>query len=59
MKSWQEKIEKFKQSSKSQNLEQLVELTKQYYVKRRLEQLADGLSKWVQHRMFYLKLKTL
>jgi hypothetical protein len=42
-----EKIEKFKQSSKIQvkNLEQLVELTKQYYVKKKAEKVADRLDK--------------
>ena len=42
-----EKIDKFKQSSKNQtkNLEQLVELTKKYYVEKKAEQLADKLDK--------------
>ncbi|KVV13483.1 ATP-binding protein [Flavobacterium sp. TAB 87] len=42
-----EKLEKFKQVSKNQsrNLEQLVELTKRYYVNKKAEQLADQLSK--------------
>jgi hypothetical protein len=42
-----EKIEKFKQNSKNQtkNLEQLVELTKRYYVEKKAKQLADKLEK--------------
>jgi len=42
-----EKLDKLKQNSKNQirNLEQLVELTKQYYVKKKVEQLADKLDK--------------
>lgn len=42
-----EKLEKFKQNSKDQvkNLEQLVELTKKYYVEKKAEQLADKLDK--------------
>lgn len=42
-----EKLEKFKQNSKNQtkNLEQLVELTKKYYVEKKAEQLADKLDK--------------
>ncbi len=42
-----DKLEKFKQMSKIQtkNLEQLVELTKKYYVKKKAEQIADKLDK--------------
>ena len=42
-----DKLEKFKQMSKNQtkNLEQLVELTKKYYVKKKAEQIADKLDK--------------
>ena len=42
-----EKMDKFKQNSKNQvkNLEQLVELTKRYYVEKKAEQLADKLDK--------------
>src|SRR5690606_17407817 len=42
-----EKLDKFKQNSKNQakNLEQLVELTKRYYVEKKAEQLADKLDK--------------
>ncbi|MGL2962614.1 hypothetical protein ACSVH2_02200 [Flavobacterium sp. RSB2_4_14] len=42
-----EKMEKFKQNSKNQtkSLEQLVELTKKYYVEKKAEQLADKLDK--------------
>lgn len=42
-----EKMEKFKQNSKNQvkTLEQLVELTKKYYVEKKAEQLADKLDK--------------
>ena len=42
-----EKLDKFKQNSKNQikNLEQLVELTKKYYVEKKAEQLADKLDK--------------
>lgn len=42
-----EKIEKFQQKSKNQNksLEQLVELTKRYYVEKKAQQLADKLDK--------------
>ena len=42
-----EKIDKFKQASKDQNknLEQLVELTKRFYVEKKAEQLADKLNK--------------
>lgn len=42
-----EKLEKFKQNSKSQNknLAQLVELTKRYYVEKKAEQLADKLER--------------
>lgn len=45
-----EKLEKFKQNSKSQNknLAQLVELTKRYYVDKKAEQLADKLDKLSQ-----------
>jgi hypothetical protein len=45
-----EKLEKFKQNSKSQNknLAQLVELTKRYYVEKKAEQLADKLDKLSQ-----------
>ncbi|WP_264566046.1 DUF4175 family protein [Flavobacterium sp. N3904] len=45
-----EKLDKFKQSSKSQNknLAQLVELTKRYYVEKKAEQLADKLDKLSQ-----------
>lgn len=41
------KLEKFKQNSKNQskNLEQLVELTKRFYVEKKLEQLGDKLVK--------------
>jgi hypothetical protein len=41
------KLEQFKQNSKNQvkNLEQLVELTKKYYVEKKAEQLADKLDK--------------
>ena len=40
-----EKMEKFKQNSKNQmkSLEQLVELTKKYYVEKKAEQIADKL----------------
>ncbi|WP_366185755.1 hypothetical protein [Flavobacterium ovatum] len=40
-----EKLDKFKQNSKNQtkSLEQLVELTKKYYVEKKAEQLADKL----------------
>lgn len=43
----QEKLEKFEQKSKNQTktLEQLVELTKRYYVEKKAEQLADKLDK--------------
>ena len=43
----QEKLEKFKQNSKNQtkNLEQLVELTKRYYVDKKAEQIVDKLEK--------------
>ena len=42
-----EKMEKFQQASKNQtkSLEQLVELTKKYYVEKKAEQIADKLSK--------------
>lgn len=42
-----DKLDKFKQNSKNQvkNLEQLVELTKRYYVEKKAEQLADKLQK--------------
>ena len=42
-----DKLDKFKQNSKNQtkNLEQLVELTKRYYVEKKAEQLADKLDK--------------
>ena len=42
-----DKMEKFKQISKSQsrNLEQLVELTKRFYVEKKAEQVADKLDK--------------
>ena len=42
----QEKLSKFKQNSKNQikNLEQLVELTKKYYVQKKSEQIADKLN---------------
>ncbi|MGH2665272.1 DUF4175 family protein [Flavobacterium sp.] len=42
-----DKIEKFQQKSKNQtkNLEQLVELTKRYYVEKKAEQIADKLEK--------------
>lgn len=42
-----DKMDKFKQSSKNQmkNLEQLVELTKRYYVEKKAEQLASKLDK--------------
>ena len=42
-----EKLDRFKQNSKNQvkNLEQLVELTKKYYVEKKAEQLADKLDK--------------
>jgi chemotaxis protein histidine kinase CheA len=42
-----EKMDKFKQQSKNQNksLEQLVELTKKYYVEKKAEQIADKLNK--------------
>ena len=42
-----DKLDKFKQNSKNQtkNLEQLVELTKRYYVEKKAEQLADRLDK--------------
>jgi len=42
-----EKMEKFKQNSKNQtkSLEQLVELTKKYYVEKKAEQIADKLDK--------------
>lgn len=41
------KLDQFKQKSKNQirNLEQLVELTKKYYVEKKAEQLADKLDK--------------
>ncbi|WP_225876846.1 DUF4175 family protein [Flavobacterium muglaense] len=44
------KLEKFKQNSKNQvkNLQQLVELTKKYYVEKKAEQLADKLDKLAQ-----------
>ncbi len=43
----QEKLDKIKQNSKNQakNLEQLVELTKKYYVEKKAEQLANKLDK--------------
>jgi hypothetical protein len=42
-----EKLDKFKQQSQNQikNLEQLVELTKRYYVEKKAEQLVDKLKK--------------
>lgn len=42
-----DKMDKFKQNSKNQvkSLEQLVELTKRYYVEKKAEQLADKLEK--------------
>ncbi|MFN3967424.1 DUF4175 family protein [Flavobacterium sp.] len=42
-----EKMEKFQQASKNQtkSLEQLVELTKRYYVEKKAEQIADKLDK--------------
>ncbi|MGL2965436.1 hypothetical protein [Flavobacterium sp. XGLA_31] len=42
-----EKMEKFQQTSKNQtkSLEQLVELTKRYYVEKKAEQIADKLDK--------------
>lgn len=42
-----DKLDKFKQNSKNQvkNLEQLVELTKRYYVEKKAEQIADKLEK--------------
>lgn len=42
-----DKLDKFKQNSKNQtkNLEQLVELTKRYYVEKKAEQLVDKLDK--------------
>ncbi len=42
-----EKLDKFKQTAKNQakNLEQLVELTKKYYVQKKAEQIADKLDK--------------
>ena len=45
-----QKLEKFKENSKSQNrnLAQLVELTKRYYVEKKAEQLADKLNKLSQ-----------
>jgi hypothetical protein len=45
-----EKLEKFKEKSKSQNknLAQLVELTKRYYVEKKAEQIADKLDKLSQ-----------
>jgi len=45
-----QKLEKFKQNSKSQNknLAQLVELTKRYYVEKKAEQLSDKLDKLSQ-----------
>jgi hypothetical protein len=45
-----QKLEKFKENSKSQNknLAQLVELTKRYYVEKKAEQLADKLDKLSQ-----------
>ncbi|SHG57381.1 hypothetical protein SAMN05444372_107125 [Flavobacterium micromati] len=41
------KLEKFKQNSKNQtkNLEQLVELTKRFYVEKKAEQISDKLNK--------------
>lgn len=45
-----QKLEKFKENSKSQNknLAQLVELTKRYYVEKKAEQLAEKLDKLSQ-----------
>jgi hypothetical protein len=45
-----EKLDQFKQKSKNQtkNLEQLVELTKKYYVEKKAEQLLDQLEKLAQ-----------
>lgn len=45
-----EKLDEFKQKSKNQtkNLEQLVELTKKYYVEKKAEQLMDQLDKLAQ-----------
>ena len=45
-----EKMNEFKQSSKNQtkNLEQLVELTKRYYVERKAQQMAEKLDKLAQ-----------
>lgn len=45
-----EKLDQFKQKSKNQtkNLEQLVELTKKYYVEKKAEQLVDQLEKLAQ-----------
>ena len=45
-----EKLDQFKQKSKNQtkNLEQLVELTKKYYVEKKAEQLIDQLEKLAQ-----------
>ena len=42
-----EKIEKFQQASKNQtkSLEQLVELTKRYYIEKKAQQIADKISK--------------
>ncbi|WP_035141676.1 glutamyl-tRNA synthetase [Flavobacterium daejeonense] len=42
-----EKLDQFKQTSKNQvkNLQQLVELTKKYYVEKKAEQIADKLDK--------------
>jgi hypothetical protein len=42
-----EKLDKFKQNSKNQikNLQQLVELTKKYYVEKKAEQIVDKLEK--------------
>ena len=42
-----DKLEKFKQTTKNQTktLEQLVELTKKYYVEKKAEQIADQLDK--------------
>jgi len=55
----QDKLQQFKQSSKNQvkTLEQLVELTKRYYVDKKANQLADKLDKLSQEEKNYLKIK--
>jgi hypothetical protein len=47
-----EKMEKFKQNAKNQtkSLEQLVELTKKYYVEKKAEQIADKLDKLAERQ---------